>query len=201
VARPTIGGAGCVIVAVPRWRGRRAASPSLQPVENAWDIPRSRQVPVTNARSSLVHCSCRARLARLICVLVRDCCYSLPQAHQIDAAQIADGAACLPSMRQRLAGDLAAGSPVGTARWGGRTVAQRATASIRPEPLALSSACGHGSPGWGETPLARMIGRRPQAGRGRSSPRPGARRGASCQVAGAEQRRGSRRGGRAVRAR
>src|SRR5271165_1416835 len=35
------------------------------------------------------------------------------------------------------------------------TGAQRATASIRPEPLSLSSACGHGSPGWGETPLVR----------------------------------------------
>ena len=52
--------------------------------------------------------------------------------------------------------------------------------------------------GWAA--LERMIGRRPQAGRGRSSPRPGARRGASCQVAGVEQRRGSRHGGRAVRA-
>jgi Domain of unknown function (DUF5753) len=38
------------------------------------------------------------------------------------------------------------------------TGAQRATASIRPEPLSLSSACGHGSPGWGETPLAHLAG-------------------------------------------
>jgi hypothetical protein len=36
------------------------------------------------------------------------------------------------------------------------TGAQRATASIRPEPLSLSSPCGTGSSGWGETPLERV---------------------------------------------
>jgi hypothetical protein len=33
------------------------------------------------------------------------------------------------------------------------TGAQRATASIRPEPFSLSPARRHGSPGWGEAPL------------------------------------------------
>ena len=44
------------------------------------------------------------------------------------------------------------------------TGAQRATAPLRPEPFSLSSACGHGSPGWGETPLERLIGFERQIG-------------------------------------
>src|SRR5207247_4518481 len=36
--------------------------------------------------------------------------------------------------------------------------AQRATASIRPEPFHPTSPLRHGSPGWGETPLVMMSG-------------------------------------------
>src|SRR5215472_15319338 len=38
-----------------------------------------------------------------------------------------------------------------------QTGAQRATAPIRPEPHHPTSAIRHGSPGWGETPLARAV--------------------------------------------
>src|SRR6266446_5602800 len=37
------------------------------------------------------------------------------------------------------------------------TGAQRATASIRPEPFSLNPAPAHGSPGWGEAPLGRSV--------------------------------------------
>ena len=47
------------------------------------------------------------------------------------------------------------------------TGAQRATASIRPEPLSLTSPRGHGSPGWGEAPLGCV----PQILAGRCPPR------------------------------